>query len=104
MSSEYDVAAAREKVHVVANRMKSDQAYAREVREQPVIKLREAGLDDTTIAIFCHEEGWGDDVSGYALLNVNPSAVSRPGGTPGSSLDMWCVCTGCCVTSIVIKS
>ncbi|MGA7670734.1 MAG: hypothetical protein WBW04_09955 [Nitrolancea sp.] len=111
MSSEYDLAAAREKVQTIVKHVKSDESYAKELKNDPIGTLQSAGLDDTTIAEFLREEGWSDDVSGYSLLKVQPigsfkpPSIAAPGsrlGAPGAGGAQdclaTCVCTSCCVS------
>ncbi len=75
---------ARAKVLAVGDKAKKNKEYASEVRQDPIGKLREAGVPDPAIADFLREEDLIDDVGGYAFVSplmnrsIQPPSINNP--------------------------
>ena len=78
----------RDKAMEIASRAKSDPAYMEQLKQDPEGTLSAAGLPEKAIAEFMREDELGE-VSGYGLSG---------GGGGGEE----CLCTGCCVTVIIL--
>jgi len=72
----------RQKAMEIGQRAKNDAEFLRRLQSDPVATLHEAGLPDEAIPAFMTEEGLEVEVSGYEMI------------------DDWCICTGCCATTI----
>jgi hypothetical protein len=78
----------RSKALEIAARAKSDPTYLAELQKDPEATLSAAGLPEVAVVEFMREDGLGD-VSGYSMgFNSAPPEE--------------CLCTGCCVTNIII--
>ena len=75
----------REKAQEIGQHAKTDKAFLHELQSNPVETLRNAGLPEEGISGFLAEEGFESEVSGYQMIE-----------------DMGCVCTGCCITTIIL--
>ena len=62
------------------------------MRQDPIGKLREAGVPDPAIADFLREEDLIDDVGGYAIVSplinrsIQPPSITNPAMGRGSGL------------------
>ncbi|HMA33068.1 MAG TPA: hypothetical protein VKY74_01210 [Chloroflexia bacterium] len=80
----------RDKAMEIANRAKSDPTYMAQLKSDPEGTLTAAGLPEKAVVEFMVEDGLGE-VSGYGITG---------GGSGGGGEE--CLCTGCCVTVIVL--
>jgi len=85
MSNPTNLEQIRAKAMEIGQRAKNDAEFLRQLQSDPVATLRTAGLPEEGIPSFLAEEGLEAEVSGYTIHE-----------------DSWCICTGCCATTITL--
>jgi len=85
MNTPSNVEQIRAKAMEIGQRAKSDATFLSQLQADPVATLRAAGLPEEGIPSFLAEEGLEAEVSGYTIHE-----------------DSWCICTGCCATTITL--
>lgn len=73
-----DVEQVRKTAKEIVERLKTDPAFAAQLKEDPVTTLSSAGMPDLTIPFFVQELSELDDVSGY--MQGFPQPICSPIG------------------------
>jgi hypothetical protein len=100
--SDAEAQAARHRAAEVANRIRTDESFARTVMDDPVATLRAAGVSDASIADYLREEEF-DDVGGFMIGGTATGGVSGSDSTGWDWCAVTCFCSNCCNSSSRVR-